>query len=576
MHKPFNLHHIAAQSASGISKISIGLILAVLLLATLLSVNTVQNINQNRNSMVQYVNDKALTIIRSLEAGSRAGYRRIQDGSAILGSLLDEYKDNEDIAFIRISDSEEAILAQIGDLPDKVSQQAAPDIPFSLFSLGEKSSPPIIITRPFNPHPFNSHHRRMMGRGMGMHDQLDQAGKNLTIELGLTTEKYVQSIRQDFYHSLFMGAILFLLGCAGLYFLYLYQNMQSTKKSLDAMHVYTNHLVESMPAGLMTVSNEDRILFMNTNAEQITGVPYVKAVDRHVTDPSLGNLAEGLHAEQPPFSRSFHFLPENTQSPPLTLTIQASHLLSSDFTEIGTVYILTDMTRIHEMEQQLERSRRMSALGKMAAGIAHEIRNPLGTLRGFAQYFGKHSDPAGSGKEYADLMIKEVDRINHNVSALLQFARRQPPEISPFELTDLIKKAILFSRQADPADSVRFFFTEPSPTIVQGDENMILQVMLNLLRNAVAACGEHGAVHVDILHHDNAVEVRISDNGRGMNEDEQQHMFDPFYTTHKSGTGLGLAISHQIIDQHRGRFEVFSQPGKGTTVSFFLPHTNQI
>ncbi|WP_028580662.1 two-component system sensor histidine kinase NtrB [Desulfogranum japonicum] len=526
--------------------------------------------------MIQYVNDKALTIIRSLEAGSRAGYRRNQNSSSILVSLLNEYQGDEDITFIRISDDKGNILAQIGTLTDGITQNTDDKLPLHILP-PSKASNQIIITRPFHPRPFAGHHHRMLGRGMGMgmHAQQNQATQELTIELGLQTDKYLQTIRQGIYHSLFMGAILFLLGCAGLYFVYLYQSMQSTKKSLNAMHVYTNHLVESMPAGLMTVDNDNTILFMNRNAEQITGVQYKDLTNKCITDPSLGNLGDGLQIDSPPFSHSFIFYPAKEGKKPLTLTIQASHLYNSEMLEIGTVYILNDITLIQEMEQQLERSRRMSALGKMAAGIAHEIRNPLGTLRGFAQYFGRHSAPDSNGKEYAELMIQEVDRINHNVSALLQFARQQPPEIKLFNLNNLVKKAILFARQSVPDDSIQFVFQDVPVVHMQGDQNMILQVLLNLLRNATCACNNKGTISIQIQHQENTVVVKIKDNGKGMTREEQLHMFDPFYTTHKSGTGLGLAISHQIIEQHHGRFEVTSTHGHGTTISFILPTTSQ-
>ena len=259
----------------------------------------------------------------------------------------------------------------------------------------------------------------------------------------------------------------------------------------------------------------------------------------------------------------------------MPVKIHASRLCGRDGRDLGLVIMLQDMRRIREMEERLERSRRLAALGKVAAGVAHEIRNPLGTLRGFAQYFASHA-PDEASREYADLMIGEVDRLNHTVSALLQFARPRNPVFRRVEVRPLLDRAVRLL--AADLDNARLACTIEAAAglAIAADPDLILQVILNCVKNAVAASQAGSEIHLRAAPAaGQTVAIEVRDQGRGMNEEERRRMFDPFYTTRPDGTGLGLAVSHQIVEQHRGRFEVESAPGAGTTVRIILPAANE-
>ncbi len=231
------------------------------------------------------------------------------------------------------------------------------------------------------------------------------------------------------------------------------------------------------------------------------------------------------------------------------------------------------MSLIRDMELQLERSRRMAALGKMAAGIAHEIRNPLGTLRGFAHYFGKQAGAAEDQKRYAELMESEIDRLNRNISGLLQFARPREPNMVRVDLDKLFAKIVALMERDISEKNLNLHYQCNTDIQLESDQDMLVQVMMNLLKNSISATPPGGEISLSALEETRHVRIAVSDNGVGMTEEEREQMFDPFFTTRNAGTGLGLAVSHQFVEQLNGAFEVKTVPGKGTSVTIVLPKT---
>jgi two-component system sensor histidine kinase HydH len=335
------------------------------------------------------------------------------------------------------------------------------------------------------------------------------------------------------------------------------------------MKLYTDNIIESIPAGLVTLGSGDNIVSCNRNFEEIVGKPFSSLQDMNIHDALPGC----------PFRNSelcndvIEFATEclNNDGKKIPVKISGSSLVDHDDQIIGSVLIIRDMSQLLEMEQQLERSRRMAALGKMAAGIAHEIRNPLGTLRGFAQFFGVKAGNDTESKGYADLMVSEVDRLNQNISGLLQFARPREPQKETVKVDALIAKAIALMEGDVSTNNVNLHCECNTHIELQADPDLLLQVLLNLLKNSISAIQESGGISLSVREEADQIIFSVTDTGRGMTEKERERMFDPFFTTKKTGTGLGLAVSHQIIEQHNGSFEVASSPEKGTEINIILP-----
>jgi two-component system sensor histidine kinase HydH len=256
----------------------------------------------------------------------------------------------------------------------------------------------------------------------------------------------------------------------------------------------------------------------------------------------------------------------------IPLKVSASHLRDRDGNLRGMVLILRDQREIRAMEEALERSRRHAALGRMAAGIAHEIRNPLGTLRGFAQYFSTCKNQDKKTHEYADLMVGEVDRLNRTVSALLQFSRPREPDMVEIDLCALTQRTITFIQADADSQHVRLKLNQPKSDLkVSADPDLLQQLLLNLLQNSLAATPAEGEIELGIKQLTGEIELWVQDSGKGLTAEDQAKMFDPFFTTKNDGTGLGLVMVQQIVEQHNGRIDVETELGQGTCIRVTLP-----
>jgi len=224
------------------------------------------------------------------------------------------------------------------------------------------------------------------------------------------------------------------------------------------------------------------------------------------------------------------------------------------------------------MERQLEHSRRLAALGSMAAGIAHEVRNPLGTLRGLAHFFGTEEGASAACKEYSKFMISEVDRLNLLVTELLRFGAPREVKHDRIEVKNMVEKIATLLDKEFTEKGIRFVHHFPEDTELYGDPDLLLQVLLNLLKNSIQATPSGGEISLNIGCNDETCRIEVTDSGVGMSEETRNKLFDPFYTTKKTGTGLGLAVSHRIVERHNGHFEIRSAINAGTTITMILPH----
>jgi len=563
----------SSQQPFKVSRAALGLFLATIFLAALLTISTVQNINRAHGLMERFLSQKGETIIKAVEAAMRTSFMHHMGKEDTLHTLLTESSRANDIVFIVITDSDGNVLSQTDNSPDvrhieiDTSQIQHSDMAFTsmeeetgILTISKRLNLQVHITG--NPMMEAGQH----GATMDGHQFTDAY-----ISIGLFTEEFDAARQQDVQHAIFMGAILFLVGSAGLYILFLYQGIRVAKSTLANMQLYTENVIESIPVGLVTLDIEDRVVSCNRKTEEILGKSLEITQGKRMKDafPECQiNPAEICDAILD-YSTDC-CTPDGNNVP---VKIGGSSLVNDEGERIGTVLVIRDMSMIREMEQQLERTRRMAALGKMAAGIAHEIRNPLGTLRGFAHFFGNQEGATAESKEYAELMKSEVDRLNRNISALLQFARPREPHIETVNLDGLISKTVVLMEGDFSKQALNSHYQCNTDITLEADPDMLLQVLMNLLKNSVNATPTGGEVSISAVEDQHHVRIVISDNGSGMTEQVRERMFDPFFTTRNTGTGLGLSVSHQIIEQHNGTFEVKTAPGEGTSVTIILPKT---
>ncbi|MCK4985669.1 MAG: hypothetical protein KAS40_09130, partial [Desulfobacterales bacterium] len=237
-----------------------------------------------------------------------------------------------------------------------------------------------------------------------------------------------------------------------------------------------------------------------------------------------------------------------------------------------------DLTEVRALRREVARSQRLASVGRLAAGVAHEIRNPLSSIKGFATYFKERYPDQPDDQQTADIMIQEVDRLNRVVGQLLEFAKPVSVKPKPISLQALLNDSIklIKDRAAEKNISIQ---TQNNTQVdeVRIDPDRINQVLLNLYLNAIDSMESGGELKVEISsdgqHRD--VVIQVSDTGGGISRENLSKIFEPYFTTKSTGTGLGLAIAHNIIEAMGGKITVESDKEVGTTFSIALPNSEE-
>ncbi len=227
---------------------------------------------------------------------------------------------------------------------------------------------------------------------------------------------------------------------------------------------------------------------------------------------------------------------------------------------------------LFQTEEQLRRADRLSALGELSAGMAHEIRNPLGSIKGAVEILKDGYSPDDAKYEFIQILLKETDRLNNIVQEFLGFARPKQPEFRQADLNDAIESVLTLTAQEARKSGVSIDKRlDPAIGKRSLDAGLLKQAFLNLILNAIQAMPGGGVLTVESRFAGDSIEVKITDTGVGISTENRKKLFSPFFTTKKNGTGLGLAITYRIIENHRGTISVSSDPGKGATFTVKIP-----
>lgn len=236
----------------------------------------------------------------------------------------------------------------------------------------------------------------------------------------------------------------------------------------------------------------------------------------------------------------------------------------------GVVIVLEDISEIRKLENQVRRAEKLSAVGQLASGIAHEIRNPLGIIKTISQTIIKDIKD-DEIKEGLQIIVHEVDRANTVIKGLLDFAKPNINQTKIQSVDKLIKEVIMLTKKYAQQHGVKIIYTSKEDKEILMDSEKIKQAFVNIIFNSVQAMPEGGYLSISLNIKDDWVKISFEDNGIGIQRNELEKIFEPFYTTKNTGTGLGLAITHRIIDEHDGYIEASSKLGVGTKFDIFLP-----
>ena len=565
----------------------LGLLLVTLVLLTMVTITTYFNLKSGRDQAEHVLAAQSSAIVSGMAAGLRTGWRFWIWKPDSLQDLINEMSKSSDVAFIGLLDRSGMILAHSD--PSLVGKTYERAMEFSQLMeinagtgwfdrsgyylagrlLGDEEYGPPREERPMGPMGPG---RFMGGRG---NRELEQRLKPAAIIVGLKTKAYLTVRKRQLQHSLIMAGLLFVVGSGAIYFIFLAQNYKTIDRTLANLSTYTSEIVENMPNGLITVDASDKPVMVNRAAREMFGWGN-RSVISLAEDPIITSLSREF---SPKLSQGKTVLEEEFVTPgevggglPLAVSAAGVPAWSASESGPGVVFILRDLRQIRALEEQIRQSEKLAAVGRLAAGIAHEVRNPLSSMRGLARFLGRNLDESSREAEYLKVMVEEIDRLNRVISGLLDFARPRQPEIAPIHLNEVARHTsdLITDDARHQGISVREDMSPLNP-VVCADRDQIIQAMLNVLLNALEAMPEGGRMTVMTQVENGEAVFAVEDTGPGISFQDRSKLLDPFYTTKKKGTGLGLAQVASILEAHGGRVELGGEPGLGARVALLLP-----
>ncbi len=358
-------------------------------------------------------------------------------------------------------------------------------------------------------------------------------------------------------------------------------------KATQLQEFYAN-IIDSVGDGVIVLNAEGAVTLINPAAEELAGVSRRLAIGTPFAaqfkgEPELVEMAAKTGSTGMTIS-DYENIVLKRSGKPTPVSATTSPLLTASGERVGTIVILRDLSNIRELEETVRHADRLSSLGTLAAGLAHEIKNPLGGIKGAAQLLEMELAEDHEMREYTRVVLKEVQRVNRIVEELLTLASPRPLQLEEVNLHKVLGDLLLLQRRAVDDKRVTFMQQfDPSIPPILADEALLTQLFLNLIKNAVEAVEDGGRVRVASRvvsdysmtqkgeRRSRMVAVEVSDDGPGIRPEQLEHLFTPFFSTKAKGTGLGLAICQKIVTEHRGMITVDSDAGKGTTFTITLP-----
>lgn len=378
--------------------------------------------------------------------------------------------------------------------------------------------------------------------------------------------------------------LLFLVGGASIAAVVAYLHYASTRRNLEEVKGLARHILESIPTGILTISQDGIVTAVNPTAESLL----------QRSGPSLlGKHYQSVFGEGHPFHLLFHgaldhdvspaskeFSLESNSGERRTIRISHADLTGDDGKRDGVIFHLHDVTEWLALEKQVNDAQRLAALHTLSAGVAHELRNPLSALdlnlQLLAEELQDQSRLSSRAEAYLQVLDVELNRLSAILDNFMRYTQSRSGESRPVNMRSLVSHvAQLLQHEAADRNQELVVSLPTEMPCIQGDETQITQALINIVINAFQAMPEGGVCHIVLTESERQgrkwVEVTVHDSGPGIKPHDLAHIFDPFYTTKINGTGLGLAIAYRILTNHGGRIEVSCPPGEGTSVVLSLP-----
>ncbi len=382
---------------------------------------------------------------------------------------------------------------------------------------------------------------------------------------GVMAEK--EYLYKIFVHVIFFYLTAYLSGYLSSRLEKTVQKLEEKDLDLRDLEFFNREVIEGMPSGLLTTDMSGKVLLFNPAAERIFGVK---------RDFIIGQRIDSVLSFFPfPFieGRREEMITIDGAQKKIGLTI--SPMTGAAENTKGFIVVFQDLTQIKRLELEIKQKEKWAAIGELSSNIAHEIRNPLASLKGSIEMLKEDSVPKNYKEKLMEIALNEMDRLNSVITDFLTYSRPSPPELRKFDLHRLLEEI---------SELLKNVAKERNPVVIRknyfdtielyADPQKMRQVFWNLGINAIEAMPDGGELIISAKDRDGFMEISFQDFGTGIDEKNIEKIFYPFFTTKEQGTGLGLAIAYRIIEEHNGRMNVKSGPGIGTTFEIILPKAN--
>lgn len=359
----------------------------------------------------------------------------------------------------------------------------------------------------------------------------------------------------------------------------LYTAVQNSK-------IYNDILLDSLTSGIVAVNSDRKVTVFNQRAQKLTGLAESDVLNKsmNVLPPALTEGLDSILNAQAGFrDRDMSIVSDGDDVP---IRVSGSIFCGHTGNLLGALVVFNDMTVLKRMEEQIRRTDRLSSIGTLSAGMAHEIKNPLVTIKTFTQLLPQQYTDEDFRRTFFDLVGQEVKRIDTIVNRLLNFARPAKAALKPVSLHEIIDNSLRLVDQQLLQHEIKLVrHLDAKRHIIEADAEQLNQTFINFFLNAVHAMDKGGTLtvrtsvikmsidmpHINGFHAGDLIQVDVEDTGYGINPEEISRIFDPFFTTKENGVGLGLSVSHGIIQEHRGTIDVESEKGKGAVFHVQFP-----
>ena len=395
----------------------------------------------------------------------------------------------------------------------------------------------------------------------------------IIIPVASAQELYLRGIWPVLFIVSFRVIVLCLLGYLSSY---LSLQFSEERKALNKLTNLNQLILENISSGVMTIADDSLLTYINPAGLRILSMPERDLIGTHWPDvfwdkPQQKTVDDFLNQAQTPEGAEVVLMHPDGKKVELVCTY--SPMLDDKRQRIGAVITFTDLTILRMLELEIRDREKLSLMGEMAAGIAHELRNPLASIHGSLEVLRERGHFSNEGEKLVAVILKESDRLNRIINDFLKYAKDQKPKVQKVDLMELIDEVWSLLRYQGRVQGQVSLKSKVIPTTIKLriDPEQIKQVFYNLLINSIEAMPQGGIIELLVQEQPGQVKIQLKDNGVGVSAGEKDKIWENFYSSKADGVGVGLTITKRIIEAHNGKIDLEGQVGRGTVVKIELP-----